>query len=74
MSFISHTSGIDTTGGSFTLKFKEFPSCDNVRIAPFGKSFDKHVFKIQILTFVHDETLTLIQVSLKTQNLYLGIL
>jgi hypothetical protein len=30
MSSMSHTSGIDTTGGSFGSKSKEFPLVDNV--------------------------------------------
>jgi hypothetical protein len=30
MSFMSHTNGTDTIGGSYASRFKECPSCDNV--------------------------------------------
>jgi len=71
ISSMSDISGTDTTGGSFVLEYEEYPLGDNVG---WGRLSELHpssnpIFEIQILTFVRDETLTLIWVSLKTLNL-----
>ncbi len=76
MSSMSHTSGIDTTSGSSISKFEKPPLGGNVG-GVGGRNHTPHLVnpsnkptsRIQIPTLVHDETLTLIRISLKTLNL-----
>ncbi len=73
MSSMSHTSGIDIIGGSFALEFEESPLGDNVG-GVGGWNHTPCLVNLLanlslILIHVHDKTVTLIQVSLKTLNL-----